>query len=237
MKWTLVTGGAKGLGREICLSMASQGHHILVHYRSSRDQALQVVDACRKQGVDAEAIQGNFSSIETTQDFIEKCLKHSFMVKNLVNNVGNYVISTALNTSETVWHQLFQSNFHAPCAIIRGLIPSIKQSHGSIVNIGVAGISYVFGDTYSTAYSISKLALWMLTKSLARELASSFVRVNMVSPGYLENAIDLPKDLSTLPMKRVTSFGEVVRVIAFLLDETNRDLTGQNIEVAGGVRL
>ena len=79
--------------------------------------------------------------------------------------------------------------------------------------------------------------MWLLTKSLAAELAKSSVRVNMVSPGYIENAVDLPENTDKLPMKRPATLDELTRVIAFLLDDQSNYITGQNIDVAGGLLL
>ena len=234
MDWTLVTGGAKGLGAQICLTLAELGLPILLHYRSSEAEAANVIEACRQLGVEAEKIQGDFSTETSTQEFVGRLQR--FHVSNLINNVGNYLIKSALETSEEEWKDLFQINFQAPLALIRSLISSIKEAQGSIVNIGVAGLNTIRADTYCTAYSMSKLSLWMLTKSLAKELASSLVRVNMVSPGHMENSVDLP-DLFSLPMKRPVSLKEVAGVVLFLLAKENRDVTGQNIEVAGGQRL
>jgi NAD(P)-dependent dehydrogenase (short-subunit alcohol dehydrogenase family) len=84
---------------------------------------------------------------------------------------------------------------------------------------------------------MTKSNLWMFTRSLAKELAKDFVRVNMVSPGLLDISIDLKEYAATLPMKRPGSCKEVARVIAFLLEEESRYITGQNIEVSGGFGL
>jgi NAD(P)-dependent dehydrogenase (short-subunit alcohol dehydrogenase family) len=94
----------------------------------------------------------------------------------------------------------------------------------------------VVADVYAPAYRIAKTGLLMLTKSLAKELAHASVNVNMVSPGYMENAVDLPDKLS-LPMHRAASFEEVSRTVVFLLADESKYITGQNIEVCGGVRL
>jgi NAD(P)-dependent dehydrogenase (short-subunit alcohol dehydrogenase family) len=236
-KWTLVTGGAKNLGAEICLMLAQQGHNISIHYNKSTYEAEQVAQKCRECGVLADTIQGDFSEMNSLQDFISRYQCKFPLTDQLINNVGNYFLGSALNTSSHTWMQLFFNNLHAPFALIEALVPSIKKAKGSIINIGVAGCERIRADTYSTAYSCAKLALWMMTKSLAAELASSQVRVNMVSPGYLENSIDKPRDLLALPMSRVGNFSEVTRVITFLLAKESSYITGQNIEVAGGVRL
>lgn len=235
MKWTLVTGGSKGLGSEICQSLASEGHSVLVHYSKSKQAAEDVVFRCRKQGVEAELIQGDFSSLETTKYFAESCLVQFPGIKNLINNVGNYLVKPAGKTTPEEWTALFQTNLNAPFTLCHFFLSSLQACQGSIVNIGVVGANNIHADVKRTAYMATKMSLFMLTKSLARELASSHVRVNMVSPGYIENAIDLVD--AKLPMDRPASFDEVVRAISFLLNENNRYITGQNIEIGGGIGL
>lgn len=236
LSWTLVTGGAKGLGAEICLTLAKEGLPVLIHYRSSHREASEIVEICR-QYAPAGKIQGDFSNSDSLNQFNETLHQQSYEVKNLINNVGSYLVKPALDYTQEELSQLFQTNLYAPYALIQSLIPGLKKLQGNIINIGVAGINALRADTYSIAYTMAKTSLGMLTKSLAKELAPSFVKVNMVSPGYLENAVDLPKDPSSLPMKRPAVFREVADVIAFLLKEENSYVTGQNIEIAGGVRL
>ncbi|MBA3602489.1 MAG: SDR family oxidoreductase [Parachlamydiaceae bacterium] len=237
-QWTLVTGGAKGLGAEICKTLARQGHNILIHYRSSYKEALLIKDLCCGYGVKADLIQGDFSSMEQVNEFIlilQKRFPHS--IDKLVNNVGNYCVSLPLETADAEWLALFQTNLHAPVALMRALMPVLVSLHGSIINIGVAGINHVPSDVYSTAYTASKLALWMTSKALAKEFAPQGVRVNMVSPGLLENTVEGNSIIKFVPMQRLGSLKEAASVVAFLLDDENSYITGQNIEVGGGIRL
>lgn len=235
--WTLVTGGAKRLGADICLKLAQEGHHIVVHYNHSEAEALDVAKQCRSYGVEAAIIQGDLAFPETTQDFINRYTSQFPETKVLVNNVGNYFIKSAMGTPATDWEELFETNLHAPFRLTQALIPAIERQQGSVINIGTQGINHVQADIHATAYNITKTSLWMLTRSLARELAPRGVQVNMVSPGYLDIAVDLPADVTKLPMKRAAKCEEVSRVIAFLLKPESHYITGQNIEVAGGVGL
>lgn len=233
----LVTGGARRLGAEICRTLASKGISLLIHYNKSQAEARELGFVCQRYGVDVDIISGDFTTAASVEEFIRRLNAEFPDISGLVNNVGNYLIDSALATAPKLWAELFQINFHAPFTLIQSLIPSIKRVKGSIVNIGAAGLSSVPADTYSTAYTATKLALWMLTKSLAKELAPSEVSVNMVSPGLLDNSIDMPQDLSFFPMKRPGTSQEVAYVVAFLLEKNNSYITGQNIEVAGGIRL
>lgn len=235
--WTLVTGGAKRLGAELCVGLAKERLPILLHYKTSAEEARHVVEECRTYGVEAHSIQGDFSSLEGTHAFIQNCLEKYPSIKNLINNVGNYLVKSAADTSPEEWNALFQTNLHAPFALSTAFIPSLIQHQGSIINIGMVGVNHMAADTYCTAYRMAKMALNMLTKSLAKELAPQNVRVNMVSPGFLENSVDLPKNVTRLPMHRTASLNEVVRVVSFLLQDDSSYITGQNIEVGGGVLL
>ena len=237
MKWTLVTGGAKHLGSVICKRLAQDGLSVVVHYKTSEKEAQQVVQECLHLGVDAECIQGDFSSFTSTQQFISDYQKRFPDTLNLINIVGNYLLGSSLETSVEQWIDLLHTNFQAPYQLIRSCLPTLKKNQGSIINLGVTGLNSFRADTYDTAYAITKSSLLMLTKSLAVELAPFQVRVNMVSPGYLEEAIDLPEDLSLLPMNRPATRIEVADAIAFIISDKAKYITGQNLEVGGGLRL
>lgn len=233
MNWTLVTGAAKGLGAAICIELAKKGYPVLIHYRRSLSKAEEVRNQCVQLGVPAEMIQGDFATGETTAHFIAEATSRFQNIENLINNVGNYRVESFCNTPLMDWYELFQTNVFSVIQLIQGFKGSISANKGSIINIGVVGIQSVPADSYSPAYTASKMTLWMITKTLAKELKE--IRVNMISPGYLQNAVDLPKDLSCLPQGRAVSFSEVANLIPFLFE--NLSITGQNIEVAGGVRL
>lgn len=237
MSWTLVTGGAKRLGAEICRKLAFQKHNVVIHYRHSENQAKALAIELQQLGVNAEIIQGDFSTSESTLAFANRYLKQFPNTQNLINNVGDYFIGSGLQTPIEKWMELFQNNLHTPLVLIQALSNTLKRTQGNIVNIGVVGILNVRADVYSTAYSCAKTGLWMLTKSLAVEFAPHQVKVNMVSPGYLDISVDLPKEINKIPMQRLAESWEVAEVVAFLLAEDASYITGQNIEIAGGVRL
>lgn len=237
MRWVLVTGAALGVGAEVCRTLAAKGWDIVIHYRYSREEAESVAALCRKEGVQAELVQGDFSSVSQTEAFIsEYRTRFSDETHALVNNVGAYLVASALETTSEQWLSLFQSNFFAPVFLTQSLIPSLQAHRGSIVNLGISGLHKVRTDIAATAYCLTKLSLLGYTRSLARELASTGVRVNMVSPGQLANTVDLTEDLR-LPMGRLGTLEEVARAIAFFIDPASSYITGQNLEVAGGYAL
>lgn len=237
MKWILITGAAKRLGASLAVSLAQEGYAIAVHYCQSQKEAENVVDQCLSFGVQATSIQGDFSSTDSVQNFIQRYLKQFPQTYALINNVGNYLVKPTLETEIEQMAALFQTNLQAPFAIARALIPSLIENQGQIISLGVSGLNHFSANTYASAYYLSKLGLLGLTRSLAKELAPYNVCVNMVSPGYLENSVDFPNHPNKIPMQRPGTCSEVARVITFLLDPLNHYVTGQNIEVAGGVGL
>lgn len=237
MAWTLITGGAKRLGAHLAVALSKAGYDVVIQFRNSGFEVNEVVKECRRLGVNSEAIFGDFSSTESTLEFVAEYNKHFHNTKNLINNVGNYLQKSSLETDPAEWTALFQANLHAPFILTKGLLQMIKQNQGNVINIGVSGLLNLKANTSTTGYKLSKTALWGLTRSMALELAKDQVRVNMVSPGYLDNAVDLPSNLSHLPMDRSGSLDEVCRTVLFLLDPSSQYITGQNIEVAGGVGL
>lgn len=231
--WVLVTGGAKRLGAEICLSLAEQGYAIVVHYRHSEREAEDIAAKCRSFGSQAATIQGDFSSIAATEEFIFRYLKQFSQTRALINNVGNYYVGSVLQTPIEEWLHLFQLNLNVPFLLSKALSPHLVAQQGQIINLGVSGM-HRLAHTYAAAYHLAKHALLGLTLSLAKELAPQQVRVNMVSPGQLDISVDLEHDLPKLPMQRPATCSEVCRVVSFLLDPKSAYITGQNIEVAGG---
>lgn len=231
--WTLVTGGAKRLGAALCLALAEKGYSIVVHYNRSHTEALAIVERCEAMGAKAAMIQGDFSTEANLQDFVVRYLVEFPETFNIINNVGEYLIRSALQTSLKEWQSLFHVNLHTPFFLVKSLQSSLVQHKGQVINIGISGLLRHSANTYATAYMITKESLWTLTRCLARELASDGVRVNMVSPGELDISIDHHR----LPMNRPATCEEIARVVCFLLDPASSYITGQNIEVAGGLGL
>lgn len=234
MEWALVTGSAHRVGSVIATALAKEGYNIVVHTNKSLDAAKRVATKCKEYGVEAEIIQGDFSTEKGIFLFLGEYQNRFSQTKILVNNVGNYFRGSLLDTAVESWHQLMQTNLLTPFLLAKTLIPSLKKTKGSIINIGTCGLNALKGDTYSSAYTIAKTGLLSLTKSFALELAPFNVRVNMVSPGVIEDSIDVPKNL---PMNRLAYYEEIAGAILFLIAPQNPYITGQNLEVAGGLRL
>jgi len=225
VKRVLVTGGAKGLGAAIASALSLRKIPVVVHYSSSKKEA----EALKSRHPGLELIYGDFSTPEGTEAFIVEYLARFGDTDGLVNNAGNYLVKSADETDDTEWRSLLQLNFHAPVAITNALLPSLTELRGAVLNIGVAGLGRGRACCYSSAYSAAKEALLHYTRSLAKKSGLT-LRTNMLSPGYLENSDDPPGDSSlSVPLE------EAAEAACFLLNSPS--ITGQNLEIAKGVRL
>lgn len=233
--WTLITGASKRIGKGIALRLAKEGHNICIHYNVSIGEAKALQYECLALGVQAELIQANFSTINHIHHFIQEYKERFGSMNALINNIGNYAIESIAMTSNEVCLDLFQTNFFLPFMLSREFLPLLKASQGSIINLGVSGLLTSISSQKAPIYFSLKMALLQFTRMFAKEVAKDLVRVNMVSPGYTTTSIDLPK--SSLPFGRMAEVDEVAQVVAFLLNEKNSYITGQNIEVAGAVGL
>lgn len=235
MNWVLVTGAPKKLGAEICIALAHAGYDVAVHYRQSKEDAEKLAEKVRSTGKKSEIIKGDFASLASLQNFLKRYKESFSNTVGLINNVGNFLEAPLSKTSVQDLQDLFQTNLYTPFVLIQGLLDYLRESKGSVVNIGTAGLYTRQADLQASAYIMSKTSLLTLTKMFARELAKEKIRVNMVSPSYFEDSVVIPND--PISMGRAAKFGEVARMITFLLDPKNSYITGQNIEVAGGIRL
>ncbi|PIS00507.1 MAG: hypothetical protein COT84_07240 [Chlamydiae bacterium CG10_big_fil_rev_8_21_14_0_10_35_9] len=231
--WILITGASKNLGAYLAKKLAQGNHPVLVHYNKSKKSAFSLVDKLVKEKKKAKAVFGDFSSKQGIEQFVEKIQDES--IKSIIHNVGNYLGKSFLETMESDFDQLLQTNMKAPFIITQALLPSLKQNKGSLIFLGVAGLEKLRAETTASMYTMTKQMLRFYMKTLAKELAHFHIRSNMISPGYLEHSVVQPK--GELPMERSGTYEDIYKVVQFLLNPSNNYITGQDIEVAGAVRL
>lgn len=233
----LITGASRRLGAAIALGLAEKGYSLVIHYCHEKNKAEEIARQCMEKGGEAQCLQGDFSTIEGVLRFTECYLSLFTDTDVLIHNVGEYFLGSALETPLQDWLHLFQMNLHAPFLLSQRLTPHLIRRKGSIISIGVSGLSKQGANTYAACYHLTKQGLWGLTRSLALELAPHHVQVNMVSPGMLDISVDLPQEMKNQPWGSPMDCQTVVRTIVFLLEPSQHTITGQNIEIAGGLGL
>ena len=233
-KATLITGAAKGLGKELSKELAKKRECLILHYNTSERQVHELQVECSQFGCEVKVVKADFSTKQGLENFLSYIQTSQVEIVELINNVGVYFTDSFMNTELEDLVSIHYSNLFTPFAIIKSLIQGLKANRGSIVNVGTAGLNGQKIDILHSAYQLTKQSLYFLTRSLAKELAPFGVRVNMVSPGVMVNSVTVPADKNAIPMGRLAELEEVVRAVMFLLDPNNHYITGQNIEVAGG---
>lgn len=242
-KVALVTGAGRGIGRAIANALAQKGATVLVNYNGSRERALEVAAQIEACGGQSEAIGCDVSDFNACGNMVESIIKKYSHVDILVNNAGITRDNLLMRMSEEDYDRVMDTNLKGAFNTIRHLSRYfLKQRSGKIIN--VSSVSGVMGNAGQANYSASKAGLIGLTKSVARELASRGICVNAVAPGFIDTEMTqaLPEKareaaMSTIPMGRMGSAGDVAQLVAFLAGNQSDYITGQVICVDGGMAM
>jgi 3-oxoacyl-[acyl-carrier protein] reductase len=237
-KVAIVTGASAGIGRAIAERLAQEGATVVVNYGKSADKAKQVVAGIEAKGGKAVAIQADMSKIADVRRVVRETVQRFGRLDILVNNAGMFTFKPLVETTEQEFDQILSLNAKGPYFAMQEVAKVIADG-GRIVNISTDGTHISFAG--ATAYLGSKGALEQFTKGLAHELASKGITVNTVSPGYTDTAM-MPADPTfrqigeqASPLKRLGTPKDIADVVAFVVSEEARWLTGQNIHAGGGV--
>jgi NAD(P)-dependent dehydrogenase (short-subunit alcohol dehydrogenase family) len=234
-KLAVVTGGAKGLGRDLCLRLAGRGYGLLVNYLTSHQAAEELVGEIAAGGGDAWTRQADVAQAGEVDELFAAADATGLELALVINNVGIYNPLPLRQIDGAAWEQTIAVNLNGAFHVSRAALGRLNRG-GQIINIGVAGNQLNRAEAFATDYYISKAGLLQLTRALAAEYGPDGIRLNMVSPGQLDNSIgEVGGAPGQVPLGRDGSFADVWQAIEYVLDAAY--VTGANIEVAGGYRL
>jgi len=239
-KVALITGGAQGIGRQICISFAREGADIVVG-DVNLEQAMKTKQEIEALGRNAEAVKLDVTNYSEVQNTVNKILDKFKKIDILINNAGitrdNLILKMSVEEWEAVIRVNLSGTFHCTKAVSRVML---KQRAGKIINI--ASIVGLIGNPGQANYSASKAGIIALTKTTARELASRNINVNAVAPGFIQTQMteSLPEDikakmLTQIPMARFGKPEDIANVCLFLASGESDYVTGQTIVVDGGM--
>lgn len=240
-KIALVTGAARGIGKEIALTLAGSGATVIVNYNGSKERAEAVVSEIKENGGEAEAMQCNVADFEASENMVKDVLAKYGKVDILVNNAGITKDNLIMRMSEADYDAVLDTNLKGAFNMIRHLSRAfLKQRSGKIINI--SSVSGVMGNAGQSNYSASKAGLIGLTKSVARELASRNVCVNAVAPGFIATEMTevlsedyMNKMKEMIPLGKLGNTKDIANMVLFLAGNQSDYITGQVIHVDGGM--
>jgi len=239
-KTAIVTGGARGIGEAICLKLASEGCNIVVS-DIDLEGAQQTAENLQKAGVEAIAVKTNVASLEDAETLIQAAMDKFGKIDILVNNAGITRDNLVMRMNETEWDAVIAVNLKGTFNCIKAANRVFfKQRFGKIINM--ASVVGVMGNLGQANYSASKAGVIGLTKSVAKEFGSRNIQVNAIAPGYIETEMtkklpDSAKEafLNVIPLKRPGTPEDVAQVTLFLASPLSDYITGQVIQVDGGM--
>lgn len=242
-KIALVTGGTRGIGKEIALSLSQEGANIAITYSNNDIKAQEVVEEIKKNGVEAISIKVNVVNSEEVANMAKIVEKELGNVDILVNNAGITKDNLLIRMNEEDWDVVLDVNLKGVFLCTKALVrPMMKKRYGKIINISsIVGIS---GNPGQGNYSASKAGVIGFTKSMARELASRGIRVNAIAPGFIQTDMtDILKEdikeamLRNIPLNDFGSPKDIANLVVFLASENSDYITGEVIRVDGGMSI
>lgn len=240
-KKALITGGARGIGKEIVTAFLNEGASVYFIDLQESEFMSEYEELASKTGQSVVFKQGNVADEEEITKVVDEIVKESGGIDVLVNNAGITRDNLFFRMSAKEWNDVLSINLSSAFYISKVIARQMaKSKSGSIINI--ASIVGVIGNAGQANYSASKAGMIGLTKSLAREIGSRGVRVNAVAPGFIKTAMtdklnDNQKEalLSQVPLGRLGNADEVASVVLFLASDLSSYITGEVIQITGGM--
>jgi len=232
----LITGASQGLGAFLAGELAQDGYQVLMHYRGHRSQALRLATRIRAMGAHATAMRADLAKPAEVERMMLQIKKKYGRLDLLINNAGTYRPTPLLRTSSADWQSGLDGTATATFHMIQSSRRLFPRTGGRIINLGDSACERLSARKMAPGYHLGKIGVLLLTRSFAPQLIREKITVNCISPGYLENSIQLPKP-SSLPGGRPVSFSEVLAAIRYLISAEASQITGTNLIVSGGWNL
>lgn len=240
MKYALVTGGSRGIGRAVCVKLAEMGYNVLINFQSNEEEALKTLELVREKGSDGQIVKFNVAEQDQIEAILDKWsdAHPDAYIEVLVNNAGIRKDNLMMWMSNEEWNSVINTSLGGFFNVTRYLLKNmLVKKYGRIVN--VVSLSGIKGLPGQTNYSAAKAGIIGATKALAQEVAKKNVIVNAVAPGYIRT--DMTKDIdesqakAMIPMNRFGTPEEVAEAVGFLASPACSYITGEVISINGGL--
>ena len=242
-KTALITGAARGIGKAIALRFAAEGANIaftdLVIDETGKLTETEIAEC----GVNAKGYASNAADFGQTQEVVKQVIADFGSIDILVNNAGITKDKLMLRMTEQDWDAVLNVNLKSAFNFINAILPTMmRQRGGSIINM--SSVVGVHGNAGQANYSASKAGLIALAKSVAQEVGSRGIRANAIAPGFIDTAMTavIPEDMrkewvNRIPLRRAGSVDDIANVATFLASDMSAYVTGQVIQIDGGMNM
>ena len=240
-KVVLVTGGSRGIGKEVAMKFAKNGYNVVTNYVSDKTDKEKLKKEFEDNNVKALVLKADVSKTEDVENLVSKAISEFGKIDVLVNNAGITRDNILIRMPEEDFDKVLETNLKGTFLVTKAVTKyMMKKRYGSIINLSsVVGVA---GNAGQSNYSASKAGIIGFTKSIAKELASRNIRANAVAPGFIETDMtDVLKEEvkenihNQIPLKRMGKAKEVAELIYFLGSENSSYITGQVINIDGGM--
>ena len=242
-KVVLITGGSRGIGKQVALRFAKQGFNVVINYVSDKTdtESLEKEIKEQNQNIDVLLIKSDVTSYEASEKMIKQVIEKFGKIDVLVNNAGITKDALLIRMKEEEFDKVIQVNLKGTFNVTKAVVPyMMKKREGSIISL--SSVVGVVGNAGQCNYSASKAGIIGFTKSLAKDLASRNIRVNALAPGFIKTDMtdvlsdSIKEDINAqIPLKRMGLAEEVANVVYFLGSKESSYITGQVINVDGGM--
>lgn len=234
----LVTGASRGIGREIALNLARKGFLVVANYNKSDDKANELLEISSKESLNLNIYKADVSNRAEVKKMIDFIINKYNKIDVLINNAGISSFGVFTDITDLEWNNVINTNLYSAFCVTQEILPyMIHEKNGCIINI--SSIWGLAGSSCESLYSISKAGIDAMTKSLAKELGPSNIRVNSISPGIIDT--DMNKNLSLeqineikneIPLQNIGIPSDISKCVDWLVEDNYT--TGQIISINGG---
>lgn len=237
-KVVIVTGASRGIGRNIATTLAKKGHIVIANYNKSENKAIELQQNLEKENIKIDIFKADVSNRDEVKKLVQFVINKYKKIDYVINNAGIDQVKMFLDITDTDWNNMISNNLNSVFYMCQEVLPyMIHEKNGVIINI--SSIWGVTGASCESHYAVSKAGVDALTKSLAKEMGPSNIRINSIAPGFIDtemnnnlNEEEKKEIKEEIPLQKIGKVEDVSRTVEWIIEDEY--ITGQVISVNGG---